>query len=261
VARVEELLAEAADRPLVGWDFSWLGDRLRTDPPAWDFAALIADRARRSPNLVDLDTGGGEWLSTLPARAPVTLATESYAPNVPVAAAQLRPLGVPVVQYEAAPDNVDQVPGGRTGRLPFRSGSLHLVCDRHASFHAGELARVLAPGGLFCTQQVGAGFGDGARRLLGLPVPAGARPAWSLRFAAAQLRAAGLTVLRGAAGHARLTFADVGALSWYLRMNPWLVEELPVRAGWELLLDLHERGVELTIRQPLFWLEAINEPS
>lgn len=256
---VDQLLAEAADRPLLGWDSSWLGGRLRTEPPAWDFAALIADRAARSPDLVDLDTGGGEWLSALDKRAPVTVATESYPPNVPVAAARLRPLGIPVLRYEAAPDNVGQVPGGRTGRLPFRDGSVHLICDRHASFHAGELARVLTRGGLFCTQQVGAGFGDAIRRLLDLPVPGGARPAWSMRFAAAQLRAGGLTVLRGEAGHALLRFADVGALAWYLRMAPWLIGEFSIAGCRPRLVELHERGVELTLRQPLFWLEAINE--
>jgi len=259
VPTIEELLAQAADRPPVGWDFSWLGDRMRTEPPAWDFAALIADRARHSPDLVDLDTGGGEWLSELPVRAPLTVAIESWPPNVPVAAARLRAYGIPVLQYEAAPDNVDQLPGERTGCLPFQEGSVHLVCDRQASFHAGEVARVLATGGRFCTQQVGAGFGDEARRLLGMPLPEGARPAWSLRLAAAQLRAAGLTVLRGAAGHARITFADVAAFAWYLRMAPWLVEEFSLAACQRRLLDLDRGGAELALRQPLFWLEAIKD--
>jgi hypothetical protein len=66
-------------------------------------------------------------------------------------------------------------------------------------------------------------------------------------------------VLRGEAGHALLRFADVGALAWYLRMSPWLVEEFSIAGCRPRLVELHERGVELTVRQPLFWLEAINE--
>lgn len=37
----------------------------------------------------------------------MTVATEAWPPNVPIAAARLRPLGIPVVQDEGAPDNTD----------------------------------------------------------------------------------------------------------------------------------------------------------
>ncbi len=77
------------------------------------------------------------------------MATEAWEPNVDVAGARLRPLGVTVVSVEAAPDNVDQTPDERRGRLPFPSESFDLVVNRHESFVAGEVARVLRPGGRF----------------------------------------------------------------------------------------------------------------
>ncbi len=39
------------------------------------------------------------------------------------------------------------------GRSP--TGRFDLILNRHESYHPGEIARVLAPGGTFLTQQVG----------------------------------------------------------------------------------------------------------
>ncbi|MDQ3823081.1 MAG: class I SAM-dependent methyltransferase, partial [Actinomycetota bacterium] len=78
-AELRRLLAEAEARPLGGWDFGWLGDRMRSGELPWDFTAIVVERARRSPDLLDLGTGGGEWLASLPHRPPRTVATEGWA--------------------------------------------------------------------------------------------------------------------------------------------------------------------------------------
>jgi hypothetical protein len=82
----------------------------------------------------------------------MTVATEAWPPNVPIAAARLRPLGIPLVQDECAPDNIGQDNTER-GRLPFRDGAFALVANRHEAFLAAEVNRVLSPGGVFITQQ------------------------------------------------------------------------------------------------------------
>jgi SAM-dependent methyltransferase len=113
--------------------------------------------------------GGGEWLSSLPGR-PAHVATESWPPNVRVAAARLRPLGIGVVHDEGAVDNVAQHRGEPRGRLAFREGAFDLVVNRHEAFVAEEVRRVLRPGGVFVTQQAD----WGSRRfheLLGLQPP------------------------------------------------------------------------------------------
>jgi len=80
-----ELLEEARTHPVGGWDFSWLGDRMETKPLPWDFSILVDELARGADTMLDLGTGGGEWLASLPHRAQVTVATESWLPNVAVA--------------------------------------------------------------------------------------------------------------------------------------------------------------------------------
>jgi SAM-dependent methyltransferase len=188
---LDRLLAEAEARPVSGWDFSWLGERMSSSPLPWSFAEIVTSHARHSPDLLDMETGGGEWLAALPHRPPRTVATEAWPPNVDVAGDRLRPLGVTVVCDEAAPDNVGQHPTEKRGRLPFPAESFALISNRHGAFVASEVARVLTPGGTFLTQQMGGNYDDFYDALALSRPPKSAR-VWDVRLAGEQLTDAGL---------------------------------------------------------------------
>jgi SAM-dependent methyltransferase len=252
VSDLDALLDEAARRPMRGWDVH-LDGRVDSTPP-WDFEALVDPGLAQSPNLLDMGTGGGEWLSRRPFPKGRTYATEAWAPNVPVAAARLSPLGVTVVAVVGAPDNADQAAAPSLPVLPFANDVFHLVTNRHESFVAAEVARILAPGGQFITQQVASDFSAPMRALLGTPDPS-PPPLWSLGVALDQVRAAGLEVLRAEEGDARVTFADVGALAWYLRHVPWVLPEFTLAAFRARLAMLHE-AAPITVSQPHFWLQS-----
>lgn len=255
----ELLIAEAEAQPFVGWDFSWLADRMVTQPLPWDYDGLVVERAHQSPDLLDLDTGGGEWLAALTYRPSRTAASESYPPNVSLAARRLHPLDVSVVRIAGAPDNnVQRVPES-LGQLPFRNDVIHLVTNRHASFVATEVARILATGGRFITQQVGDRNDDDFYRLLRLPLPAPSPRPWVLSLAVAQVEAAGLRLLGSGEGDQVSSFADVGAFAWYLKAIPWTVPGFSISAFRRRLEDLHDRIAKygpLQVRQSRFWLEA-----
>jgi hypothetical protein len=224
----------------------------------WDYSALVTAYARRSPDLLDMGTGGGEWLAALSDRPARTVATEAWAPNVRVAAKRLEPLRVEVVQVAAAPDNSAQVFGQHEPRLPFREASFRLVVNRHESFVTQDVARILVPGGHFVTQQLGDGlFGDfGALfdRAIGEQQP------FTLALATAQVEAAGLHVEECRAGRETVTFADVGALAWYLRMIPWTVPGFSIDGDRERLRELHRHIRDdgpLIFNMPGFYLVAV----
>jgi SAM-dependent methyltransferase len=257
----DDLIAEAEAHPTIGWDFSWLGDRMHATSLPWDYTARVVQRARRSPDLLDLGTGGGEWLAALPDRPVTTVATEGWKPNIAVAARRLRPLGVPVIYVEGAPDNILQDVGQDRPALPFSAASFHLVVNRHESFVAKEVARILVAGGCFITQQLGDGrYGD-FRALFDL-APADQEP-FTLSIAVAQLERAGLDITDSAAANEEIVFSDVGALAWYLRMIPWIVPGFSIGALRERLGDLHERAIGdggLRFTMPGFYVVAVKQP-
>ncbi len=251
----DDLVAEALAAPFSGWDFSWLGPGSAAGRLPWSYRREVARRAALTDTMLDMGTGGGEWLSRLSPRPRRTVATEAWPPNPPVAAARLRPLGVAVVQDEGAPDNMVQ-DGADRGRLPFRDGAFGLVASRHEAFRAAEVARVLAPRGTFITQQVDFHSYDDLYQVVGLDVPE--QPESWLPLAMRQLRDAGLTVRAAVRGAERHELRDVGALVFYLRVVGWAIPGYSLQACRPALRAAHETpGIwPVSFRQRHFLLIA-----
>ena len=138
-------LAEEAAAHMKGWDFSHLDGRYSEGQNLpWNYRSVI-DRYRRPEHrLLDMDTGGGEFLLSLGHPYEQTAATEGYAPNVALCREALAPLGIDFRPWKAGE------------ALPFPDETFDLVLNRHGDFDPEELWRVLRPGGVFLTQQVGA---------------------------------------------------------------------------------------------------------
>jgi SAM-dependent methyltransferase len=247
-----ELLDEAMTAPVAGWDFTWAGERITVSPLPWDFRALAADAMRAAAMALDMGTGGGEFLSGLPGHAARTVATESWAPNVPVAARRLARRHVPVVRTAGSVDNAFQSYSQPADRLPFRDRCFDLVLNRHESFDAAEVARVLNPGGRFLTQQAASGP-DQFHALLGLAPPRRSAP-FDLDLLAGQVMRAGLVVEDTATATETVRFADIGALAWYLRMVPWAVPGFSIDAHRQALESAASR--DLVIYQERFLLSC-----
>ncbi len=238
----EELIAEATAAPFTGWDCSWLDARSTTEDLPWSYAGEVARYAATARTMVDVGTGGGEVLAGITPRPAHTIATESWPPNVPVAVRRLRPLGIPVIHSDGAPENMSEAGAsaepGRPGRLPFADGAFDLVINRHESFRGDEVYRVLAPGGTFLTQQVDYHSDDALFGVLGLDPP-DAPQTW-LPLAEGQLTAAGLRIASTAAAQSTRYFEHVGAVVYYLKIVGWAVPAysleafLPaLRAAWQ----------------------------
>lgn len=252
----DRLLSEAEAAAFQGWDFSWIEGRFIEEPPSWNFGDIVNARLSATRRFLDLGTGGGEFLSSLPWLPQMTIATEAYLPNVPVASSRLNPLHVAVVAAEGAPDNDKW--RGEGGRLPFRNGSLDLVMSRHEAFSPAEVARVLRPGGFFLTEQLGGNSGHEAefRHLFGRE-PGG--ESWDLAQATNQIEAAGLAVVRGSEEFPSSKFMDVGALAYYLKACPWIIEGFEIGKDRPWLQRIHERILRhgsLLVPGHLYWLEA-----
>lgn len=114
-ARFDALVEGAATVSVDGWDFSWLDGRATEQRPSWGYARAMADRMARARAALDIQTGGGEVLASVPKLPRLTVATESWPPNIARATALLHPLGAVVVA------DADEPP------LPFGDHAFDLV--------------------------------------------------------------------------------------------------------------------------------------
>lgn len=201
--------AEEEMAHIVGWDFSHIHGRYEEeDDLPWDFRAVIGEHLKKEHRLLDMDTGGGEFLLSLSHPYPLTSATEGYPPNVEVCRRSLSPLGI---DFQEASD---------CAALPFGDGIFDVVTNRHGSFDPQELHRVLKPGGLFISQQVGE---DNDRALVELLLPGTPKPFPGLNLAeqVGRFQTAGFSILRGEEAFRPIRFFDVGALVWFARIIQW----------------------------------------
>ena len=231
----EALIEEAEAASIQGWDFSWLNGRATEERPSWGYSKLLIERAKGVSSLLDLQTGGGELLSQLPRLPPLTVATEGWEPNVRLAAQRLHPRRVwVVVAQEDRPT------------LPFGSGIFDLVVSRHPVVTWwDEVARVPRPGGRYVSQQVGPHSMREVTEFFTGPQPATSsrRP----ELAHEQATTAGLRVDDLKVARLRATFADVGALVYFLRLVVWIVPDFSVEKYRDRLAAMHR---EITTNGP-----------
>ena len=115
-----------------GWGFSHINGRWSHEKPKWDYKEIVCSYLKDNHKLLDMGTGGGEFLLTLNHPYNLTHVTEAYPPNAELCFKKLSSLGISVSQVFE--DNY----------LPFKD----------ESFDISEVNRILKPGGFFITQQV-----------------------------------------------------------------------------------------------------------
>lgn len=193
-----------------GWDFSHIHGKYdeERDLP-WNYREVVNRYLRPEMKLLDIDTGGGEFLLSFGHPCENLAATENYPPNVALYREKLLPLGI----------DFRQADGG--GALPFDSQSFDLIINRHGDFNPAEISRVLKPGGVFVTEQVGA---ENDRELVALllkDVPDLPFPEQYLEKAKAAFEQEGFCALEAEEAFRPIKFWDVGALVWFARVIEW----------------------------------------
>lgn len=225
----EELVDEAEHADVAGWDFSGLDGRAFEQRPSWRYFDQVAERASRVESLLDLEVGTGSMIGALPVVPALTVGTEGYPPNLPVAAHRLRDRGAHLF-----------CTGGQHGPIPIRTATFELVTSRHPIDNAwSEIARVLRPGGRYFSQQVGPHSLRELSEFLMGPLPPGSkRDPEVVRNAARQ---AGLVVTNLQFERPVTEFYDIGAVIYFLRLVVWIVPGFTVATYRDRLKELHRQ--------------------
>ncbi|WP_226666281.1 methyltransferase domain-containing protein [Metabacillus litoralis] len=139
-----------------GWDFSHIKYSWENEALPWNYAKIIKNYLSKDLQLLDMGTGGGEFLLTLNHPYEKTSVTEGWKPNIELIKSKLVPLGI-----KLAPIGDDDI-------IDYSDNSFDMIINRHESFNIEEVKRVLKPNGVFITQQVG---GENGNRLSKILIP------------------------------------------------------------------------------------------
>ncbi|MBT2288708.1 class I SAM-dependent methyltransferase [Paenibacillus albidus] len=217
------------EKTFQGWDFSYINSRTREQPLPWDYKEWVLSYMQVASTLLDMGTGGGEFLLSLSPPPGRTYATEAYPPNVELCQKTLPAYGIDIRQVFE-----DEL-------LPFGSAFFDLVMNRHESYAVQEIHRILKPGGIFVTQQVG---GQNNRELSRFLLDADASltaPEFNLAGSIRELEAAAFTILEAREAFPVMKFYDVGALVYFAKIIEWEFPGFSVERCFDPLCKLQQQ--------------------
>jgi SAM-dependent methyltransferase len=217
-ALYEDLQKELAIK-FEGWDFSYFekNQSLKEYPIEWNYRYIVESNISENQYLLDLGTGGGEFLSSLKGLPKHTFATEGYIPNVELAKNRLNKIGIDVREIL---DNI----------IPYDDNEFDIVINRHESYLESEICRVLKKDGIYITQQVG-GLND-IELCMWFDVEHNDFDHWCMNKAAKQLEKSGIKITDQKECITKQRFFNIKAVIYYLKCIPWLIDDFSLEKYW-----------------------------
>ena len=227
-----------------GWDFSHINGRMKEESVPWDYEKIVQSYMNEEKTLLDMGTGGGEFLLSLNPIAGKTYATESYLPNIELCKTVLEPLGI------------DLRPVYDDSHLPFEDNYFDMIINRHESFCLSEVHRILKPGGVFITQQVGEmNNRELSKFLLGAYLESTDEDL-NLDKVLVQAKDTGMKIIDQGEYFPKTYFYDIGALVFYAKIIEWEFPGFSVEKCFdrliELQLELEKNGYIETLEHRYF---------
>lgn len=225
--KLKEFWKEEEKNAFKGWDFSHLRDRWVDEELPWNYRDILNGYLKSDYKLLDMGTGGGEFLLSLNHPYNNTSVTEMWEPNVQLCKEKLEPLGIQVKQVFN--DN----------ELPFENDTFDMIINRHESFDIEEVRRILKPNGVFITQQVGAKNNEILSKAL-LKDFKPQFPKNTLEIRQKQIQQNFFEVLYSGESFPFLRFKDIGAIVYFAKIIEWEFPNFSVDACFKELCELNE---------------------
>ncbi len=244
IANIKQDLKESSDRAkqMEGW--TWEIAPKRIGPPyPWDYVARARELLAIANFVLDIGTGGGEVLTSICQGFDVrVIATEAWAPNLPIASKTLSVVHANVVHADH-------------NHLPFAGHSFDVVLARHQDFEAGQCARVLAHGGHLLTQQVA----NSNWKELRIYFPRMGEGISYFDGYQSDLLSAGFEIIDANTHETSICFAGLSELVYALSATPWTIPGFDIDADFDALMELDGelRGSDgIVLTESRFILEA-----
>ncbi|HOI25763.1 MAG TPA: methyltransferase domain-containing protein [Caldisericia bacterium] len=223
-----KIYLEDYEKSFKGWDFSYIESthRAQEQPLNWSYRSIVLNYLLYASNLLDIGTGGGEFLSSLFPLPKNTIATESYKPNIQQAKSKLCPLGVDVVEIN------------NSGKLPLKNNFFDLIINRHGFYDPDEVNRILKKNCCFITQQVG----DQNAKELNLWFNSKIdNNQWDLKKASKDLLKSNFSLVGEKEIKTKTRFYDVGAILYFLKAISWQIPDFTLEKYLINIKKLHNQ--------------------
>ena len=223
---LKKIWLQEENKAFQGWDFSYLDGRWQDETLPWNYEEIIFKYLKNTDKLLDMGTGGGEFLLSLEHPYILTCATEAYLPNVELCMKKLLPLGIDIRQ------NIDEK------KVPFDDNEFDVIINRHESFDPKEVQRLLKKNGIFITQQVG---GENSRDLSEKLID-GFKPPYpnhNLNENIKKLKENGFDIIEENESFNMLKFFDIGAVVYFAKIIEWEFPGFSVESCFDKLCKLY----------------------
>lgn len=225
---LKNLLETEVNETFEGWDFSYLSKsgRMQEFPLTWNYPSEIETYLKKASCMLDMGTGGGEFLLSLKDLPKQTFATEGYEPNVKIAQENLK---AKKVEVRSIAEDI----------IPFEANKFDLIINRHESYKVTELHRVLQAKGIFITQQAG-GMND-----LDINMELGCNNSeyfnWCLNKTVTDFENNNFEIIKRKECITKTRFYDIGAIAYYLKCIPWQIADFSIEKYFDKLKEIHKQ--------------------
>lgn len=218
-----------ASKGMQGWDFSYLEGRTEEESLPWSYKDVVRKYLRSNDTLLDMGTGGGEFLMTLNHPYELTSVTEGYLPNLELCEKNLGSKGI-TVKFVNEHDNLD-----------YADCSFDIVINRHESYDVHEVWRVLKPSGTFITQQIGGDNNRSIAEFILNDLPESPYKEHTLQINKDKLENIGFRVVQAEEYFPQTKFYDIGAFVYFASIIKWEFPDFSVENSMEQLLELEKQ--------------------
>lgn len=229
-----------------GWDFSKL--QCRVEGTAANVYGEVAKICKRSDLLLDIGTGGGEAILAIREAALLLVGIDQSSGMMEAAAAKLQRSGAPNVRFVQM--DAEQ--------LDFPERFFNIVSCRHSEFNAREIARVLAEGGSFLTQQVAERDKENLKQAFGRGQSYGHDDGELMRHYVRDLTDAGFTDIRAEEYDVTEYYGSAEDLIFLLKHTPIIPDFGRHAQDFEILRrfveqNRCEQGIRTNARRFMIW--------
>jgi len=221
-----DYLTKEYNAPFSGWDFSYINGRMIEDKLSWNYKEIVENNIIGKESLLDMGTGGGEFLCSLSNLPQIVCATEGYEPNILIAEQRLKE------------KNILLKPIKNDSEIPFNNEYFDIVINRHESFNVKEVKRILKKGGLFITQQ--AGGLNGIDINTAFETKTTENIDWCLIKNIEMLKNAGMEIIEYDENIGKMRFNDIGAIVYYLKCISWQIKDFSIDKYYNKLVIMNE---------------------